>query len=125
MFQQPLRTSEQIRLAVDSTLRFRANKKKPQESQSSLVEKLRWLTSLDDDDSSDSNASGFATWPARDKTNGTGTLTKSTTTKTDAGTSTTFEEFATGIIRQPPINSANEAKIKQISYTLEDIDEGL
>ena len=28
-------------------------------------------------------------------------------------------------MRQPPINSASEAKIKQISYTLEDIDEGL
>lgn len=46
----PLRTSEQIRLAVDSTLRISRSKNKKQEC-SSLVEKLRWLTSLDDEDS--------------------------------------------------------------------------
>ncbi|CAL8113394.1 unnamed protein product [Orchesella dallaii] len=119
----PLRTSEQIRLAVDSTLRLRTKKTKPECS--SLVEKLRWLTSLDDDDPSDSSSqSGFATWPSRDK-NGS-VSSGSSSKKSDAGTSTN-EEFvnSAGIRQPPPIYSSNEAKIKQISYTLEDIDEGL
>lgn len=119
----PLRTSEQIRLAVDSTLRLRTKKTKPECSL--LVEKLRWLTSLDDDDPSDSSSqSGFATWPSRDKN---GTITSSSSSKkSDAGTSTN-EEFvnSAGIRQPPPIYSSSEAKIKQISYTLEDIDEGL
>ncbi|XP_035709405.1 uncharacterized protein LOC110852648 isoform X3 [Folsomia candida] len=127
----PLRTSEQIRLAVDSTLRMSRSKKNKQEC-SSLVEKLRWLTSLDDEDSSDSqsvilDSTGFATWPSRDKNGAPNSAPSSTTSssrKSDAGTSTS-EEFVhpTHAMRLPI--SANEAKIKQISYTLEDIDEGL
>jgi len=128
-----LRTSEQIRLAVDSTLRLSRSKKNKQECSSSLVEKLRWLTSLDDDDSSDSQ-SGFATWPSRDKNGLTNPSSGNSSTsssggggrKSDAGTSTSDQEFVLSAIRHPPsIASANEAKIKQISYTLEDIDEGL
>lgn len=112
----PLRTSEQIRLAVDSTLRLARSKKNKQEN-SSLVEKLRWLTSLDDEDASDPS-SGFNTWPSRDKNLPPGS-------KSDAGTSTADSEFVhpSHAMRHPI--SAQEAKIKQISYTLEDIDEGL
>lgn len=116
----PLRTSEQIRLAVDSTLRLRTIKKNKTEC-SSLVEKLRWLTSLDDEEGSDGSQSGFATWPSRDKN---GSIILPGNKKSDAGTSTN-EEFVQSAVRQPPIHLANEAKIKQISYTLEDIDEGL
>lgn len=52
--------------------------------------------------------------------------TSTSSKKSDAGTSTN-EEFvnSAGIRQPPPIYSSSEAKIKQISYTLEDIDEGL
>lgn len=116
----PLRTSEQIRLAVDSTLRSRKNKKP---ECSTLVEKLRWLTSLEDEDSSDSNQSGFATWPSPRDKNGVPIPASSQTRKSDAGTSTNEEHFVqSSSIR---VASVHEAKIKQISYTLEDIEEGL
>lgn len=73
------------------------------------------------------DSTGFATWPSRDKNGAPNSAPSSTTSssrKSDAGTSTS-EEFVhpTHAMRLPI--SANEAKIKQISYTLEDIDEGL